>query len=376
MINIVSCFSIGIYNEKIAQAFEEEIVCIIQNNNVVYNGMNFLSSSGGFINFSEEQETFENALYSSMLFTINGKEIIVDPNKINIDNFTEIKIPKDYYLNINFNYNDKDYNYQNAKFTVNKKILDVAVLLNGVRNLTIKEGEYYLPKIIYVGFVEGDDENNSLTYPATISNEPKRPINNYEIRADGASSDFYEMNYLSSYVTITSNPIEEITYTSGNEDLLIMRGKYSPYCELEYINAGISEASVIYTEISNKMYKYYENTGIFKEYQPIASYRINLKINEQKEELVSSHISIKIDDKLVGYDNYFVIALTNDGIYQVVNTTVSDGYLSFTTSDLGDFVVVTPIKGVNVTQFMIIAFSIFGAISLGIILYSIFRKKY
>ncbi|HKL73531.1 MAG TPA: hypothetical protein VJ903_01430 [Clostridia bacterium] len=358
----------------------ENVPVIKQTDVVKYNGMSYINN-GKLANLSDSEDVFINDIFSALSFEISNNVISIEPDEVFFYNSSNEKLesmikPKKYNLNILFYYMNNSYFVKDVQIILEKSILNVTVELNGELNLEVKEGETYIPKIVYSGFLNDDNVEDDLIYLATIPNEPKRPINNYEIRAEGALSYYYEMNYISSYITITPNPMKRITYSTGGEDLVILLGNYSPYCELEFINVGVSEASVIYVEIKNLLEKFYENKGIFDDYKSIGSFRINLKVDEQKEELVESHISIKMDDKLKGYDKYYVVALSNDGVYHIVNATVEDDYLSFYTADLGDFVILAPIKGINTTQFFIIAFAIFGGLSLCILLFAVFRKKY
>lgn len=354
---------------------------VTQETELVYNGFSYILNTGTLNNFSTSVDGFSNALYSALVFSADGQTVNVDPDKIffydtNNVKITAMKKPGTYRFNILFGHEGKSYFVKNASVVLNKSVLNVYVQLNGELDLTVLEGEEYSPKIVYSGFLAGDNVGDALTYPAVIPNEPLRPINRYEIRAEGALSDYYEMNYVSSYITILPNPVEEMTFTAEGEDLLILRGNYSPYCELEFVSVGVSDASVIYTEMKNTMDKYFSTSGLFDEYKPIASYRINLRVKGEKEELAQSSISIKLDEKLKGHDEYKILALTNDGVYQVISANFEHGYLSFNTADLGDFVVLAPIRGINTTQFLIIAFVLFGVISLSILLFAVFRKKY
>lgn len=261
-------------------------VSFTQITEVNYNAKSYIEN-GCLKNLSTDEQVFTNSLYDAISFKIGGNTVTVDKEDIffynlNNEKIMEMKKPNSYNLNILFEYQENSYLVKSATIVISKSVLNVSVELNGVLNLTIEEGEIYFPRIVYSGFL-GSDNVNSLSFPATMPNEPKFPIDNYEIRAEGALSDCYQMNYISSYITITANPLEEITYSSAGEDLIILRGKYSPYCELEFVNVGINEASVIYAEIKNKLTKNFESSGIFDDYKEIGSYRVNLKVDGQKQ---------------------------------------------------------------------------------------------
>ncbi len=341
-----------------------------QDGEVFYNNVNYISN-GGFADLSDD-EGLQNSLYSSLKFSANGASVSVDGYNITISDINEIRLPKIYNLNLTVNYGGLDYQ-KTVTVSVLKPKLYVGVKINGETSLTIDEGVPYTTEVTYDGFV-GNDTIDVLEIPAIIYLEPKRPVSNFNIVASGAKSNLYDFVYVGAVITIVKNPLTSIT-TADNTSLLL-EGEFSPYCELDFINVGVSPASSIYVAVKEKLEKHYLSSGLYEEYKETEAYSIDLLIDGIKEENQSADIKVKLASKNTGKEKYLVAAFYNNGMHEILTATEVNGYLVFSAADLGDFVVFTPIEGMSTTVLIAICVGIVGGIILIIFLIAIFRRKY
>lgn len=344
---------------------------ITQTAAVYYCGSNYLENNK-LKNLGED--TFSNALYNSLSITFDGVVTAVPHQNITVNNVTEMKVPKTYQTVITVSYGGEDYT-KNLAIDISKAELTVTAKINGLSALEIDEGVNYTTSIVYQGFL-GSDNISTLEIPAIIVMEPKRPTINFAIIPSGAKSNLYEFVYVKATLTINSNPITEIKNKSGDVIDLILKGEYSPYCELAFANVGISPSNAVYIKIKQDLDKFYANSGIYEDYKESEAYSINLLIDGIKEENAKSTVTLKLPPRSVGKDKYLVVALYNNGLHEVVSGVESDGYLTFDAADMGNFVIFTPVEGLKTTVLIAIGIGIVGGIFLIIILIAIFRRKY
>lgn len=361
-----------------AQAATPVEVEILQSEEVFYTGTNYLNNNK-FANFASGGE-FQNALYSALTIKVDGQtdiggeKIVIPHQDFTIVSENPIILPKSYNCIVTVLYDAISYE-KNVTIVVSKAELIVRVKINGVTNLEIDEGEQYLTNVEYEGFVLNDNIN-TLEIPAIIVMEPKRPILNYAMVASGAKSSLYEFVYEEAILTIKSNPLTELKVKEGEANILVIKGHYSPYSELEFVNVGISPANAHYIKIKANLDKYYASSSIYDDYKETEAYSINLQIDGIKEENVNSEIKIKLPQKSIKKEKYLVVAFYNNGLYEVITGTEKDGILTFNAADLGDFVVFTPVEGIKTTVLIAICIGLIGGFILIIILVSIFRRKY
>ena len=363
---IVSAPRFGIANADVAKVFN-----VVQSEKVYYRSASYIISNK-FVNFGEDG--FTNELYDSLTVTLDGEKVVVPQQNFTITNVNEINIPKTYLATISISYGGEDYS-KNLSIVISKAELRVIAKVNDSDNLEIDEGVPYSTRIVYEGFL-GSDDIGTLEIPAIILLEPKRPTTNYAVVASGAKSNLYEFVYVKANLTIKSNPMTEIKNKTGEVVDLILKGQYSPYCELDFANVGISPANSVYIQIKQNLDKYYASSGIYNDYKESEAYSINLLIDSIKEENTKSTVTIKLPQRSVGKDKYLVVALYNNGLHEVISGVEKDGYLTFVAADLGNFVVFTPIEGLKTTVLIAIGIGVVGGIILIIILVSIFRRKY
>lgn len=375
---VISFVSLFLINDKDDAYAIFEVMEVMQENavDVIYKGESYINTDGKFSELDGE-----NSLYKSLTFKLDGNKINVGKSEITITNYNNITLPNLYQLKADINYGGYTYSDVEFEAVINKAMLNINLLLESedtnesAAEIEINEGVNYTAEISYSGFVGSDDEN-ILSFKPIVPILPKRPTKRYEVRAEGASSDRYEITYGSAYVTILSNPVKLLELKNEDDLLLSLTGEFSPYAELEFLDIGVKNTSIEYAEISEKIQKNFLGNDILKDYEQIASYRINLIIDGEKEENITAKVRIKMSDAMEKHSNFLVMQLTNDGVYSVVQATNNDGYLEFNASDLGDFAVFTLIEGLNTTVIAIGLICGIVLLALIIIFVALFRKKY
>lgn len=349
------------------------VMTAVQTEKVEYCAVSYVTRFGGFHNFS--QEGFENALYSSLEFRLDGVIVEVPPDAVAFSSIDGALTPDVYSDDVTVTYGGEEYGFE-LKFTVSKKQLIVRALINGEQSAVIEEGDSYLTSVVYDGFA-GSDTAAVLDAPAIIQREPKMPTPGYTIVPEYAQSALYEFVYVGARIVINANPDTQKTYSVNGEDILLLTGSFSPYYVLEYSEVGINAASSEYAAMSEKIDRYYGSNRIFEEYRQSDAYKINLYLDGEYAELNDPiNLRIKLDPKLTGKKDYLVIHFANDGAHELLKGTETDGYLSVNTVDLGEFVLLTPIEGANTVIIVAICVGVVGLAALGVLLGAIFRRKY
>lgn len=350
------------------------VLTVEQTEKVEYCGKNFITAGGKFSFLGNGTEE-SNPLFDALTFTLNGEKITVEINNVTFDNTAEIRSPDTYLRAITVNIDGENYT-TTANLTVSKKKLYVSAKINGESYCEVKEGESYRTSVVYDGFVDGDDVG-SLDAPAIIQREPKLPTAGFLIVPELAQSSVYELVYIGATIVIKANPDTERTYENGGEKVLILRGSFSPYYTLEFYDVGINKADSKYVAINEKVEKYFGNNRVFEEYEQADAYIINMYLDGEYAEMTEQiNVRVKVPSKLANKNYYRIIHFGNDGSYEFINASYSDGYISFTTTDLGEFVLLTPIEGANTVVIVAICVSIVGLAVLAVLLFAIFRKKY
>ncbi|GEM_PF-4598250 len=357
-----------------ATADASSVLTVEQTEKVEYCGKNFITGDGKFSSFGGETEV-KNPLFDALTFTLDGEKVTVERNNMTFENTAEIRLPDTYSRAITVNIGGENYT-ATANLTVSKKKLYVSTKINGESYCEVNEGEAYRTSVVYDGFVEGDDVN-SLDAPAIIQREPKLPTTGFLLVPELAQSSVYEFVYVGATIVINPNPDTERTYENGGETALILRGSFSPYYTLEFFDVGINKANPKYAAINEKIEKYFGNNRVFEEYEQIDAYVINMYLDGEYAEITDQiNVRIKVPSKYADKKYYRIIHFDNDGSYEFINASYSDGYVSFTTTDLGEFVLLTPIEGANTVVIVAICVSIVGVAVLAVLLFAIFRRKY
>lgn len=357
-----------------ATADASSVLTVEQTEKVEYCGKNFITADGQFSSFGGETEV-KNPLFDALTFTLDGEKVTVARDSVTFENVAEIRLPDTYSRVITVNIGGENYT-ATANLTVSKKKLYVSTKINGESYCEVNEGEAYRTSVVYDGFVEGDDVN-SLDAPAIIQREPKLPTTGFLLVPELAQSSVYEFVYVGATIVINPNPDTERTYENGGETALILRGSFSPYYTLEFFDVGINKANPKYAAINEKIEKYFGNNRVFEEYEQTDAYVINMYLDGEYAEITDQiNVRIKVPSKYADKKYYRIIHFGNDGSYEFINASYSDGYVSFTTTDLGEFVLLTPIEGANTVVIVAICVSIVGVAALAVLLFAIFRRKY
>lgn len=350
-----------------------DVLSVAQNGKAYYCADSYITGEGVFKNFAEGE--FENELFSSLEFSLNGSVVPVSPYNVVFDNLKNAVIPNEYSAQATVTYLDLPYTLT-VRFTISKKPLIVRAKINGESSAVIEEGESYRTSVEYEGFA-GNDSVVTLTAPAIIQREPKMPTTGYTIVPEFAQSDYYEMIYVGAELVITANPDTQKFYNENGVDLLVLTGSFSPYYVLNYTQVGINAADVDYARINEKMDRYYTSQRIYERYKQSDAFIINLYLDGVYVDMTTSvNVRIKLDEKNTGKQEYLIAHFANDGHYELLTGTENNGYLTFNTVDLGEFIVLTPIEGVNSVVMVALCIGILGAVILIVLLVAIFRRKY
>lgn len=349
------------------------VMSVSQSQKVVYCALSYIDETGSFVDMGKG--SFRNDLYSALEFYLDGNKVSVDHDDVHFTDLQFASEPNVYTAHAAVTYADEDYNVP-ITFTISKRKLIVRALVNGQTSATVKEGEKYTTSVEYEGFV-GFDNVNALTAPAYIAKEPKMPTAGYDIVPEYGQSDLYEFEYQAARIVITAAPLSQMAYAEGGVPILLLQGSFSPYYKVDYADIAISKANSSYVALDEKIEKYYGSNGLLDKYEARKAFRINVYLDDENAELSSpTTVNLKVNDKLAGKKEYILVQFATDGTNNVISASVNNGYLTFTTVNMGEYVLFTPIEGVNKVAIIGIVVGIILVAALGIIFGSLFRRKY
>lgn len=369
----VTVVALSVTNEP---ARAEDDFEIKQIGTVVYDAKNYIGTSKTFVNY-DVTGGYRNELFESLQFKLEGKVIEVDPISVSFSKLMSIQYPGDYTDYVNVFYDGNWYENTPIRFTIGKRKLIVQALIDGETSATVQEGENYVTSISYEGFV-GYDDASSLEAPALILTEPKMPTTGYRIVPELAKSSNYEFEYRAATIVIEANPDFNKKYTENDVDVLILSGQFSPYYTMEYKDVGISATSVDYTKIKDKLDKYYGNGSLFDKYRVSACFTTNLYLDGSVVDLTDPiMISLLLPSNLRGKGTYMLVHFApGEEVPDLLTGTEKNGYLNFSSVQLGEYVILTPVEGVNINLIIGIVIGIIAVIAIGVIFGAVFRKKY
>lgn len=343
----------------------------------VYRGENYIDAKGGFVDIADSSPLLE-----SFIFKYNGNVVALSdigtPSDMRFTDLKDVCLPGNYKGVLEIKSGDRGALVP-VEFSVDKKILKVRADIDGKENATFSEGEPYGTGITYEGFVEGDSEEDEDFGKAHILNKPKLPVKGLELLPGEAKSDKYDFEYYGAVITILPAPVAVKTVESGEKVLAELSGSYSPYYRLEFDDVGSDKTDSRYVSTHEKALKYYKSGDIWNKYSPSRVYRLNLYFNEHKlgaKELKPSVVKIAMPENLRGKKSYLVMQFGENGGHRLIDAVESDGNLTFETTELGEFLLLTPVEGVGANTVVTTVLVAVVVVLLLIMFFALFRKKY
>lgn len=375
----VAALSSTLCSTTVANALDVDFTAS-QNDTVTYCAASYVEN-GKFVNFSDEEEGFSNGLYSALSFYFDGVEQDIPQEDVTFYTTSsallrELRTPGTYKVTVRVIYGSSEYD-ASVTLTISKKTLVARALINGESYAEVLEGETYVTTVVYEGF-EGEDDFTVLDSPAYITREPRMPTTGYPIVPEYGSSSLYDIVYASAVIVITANPDTLRTYEANGETVLKITGSFSPYYELTFLSLDINVANVNYVAIGEKLERYYTNNGLLNDYKQLKAYSINMYLDADVAELTDPmNVSIKLDEDLRGYGEYTVVHFATDGTRELLTAKeTDDGFVSFNCVELGEFVLMAPIEGVNTIETVALCVVALVVVVIIVLLFALFRRKY
>lgn len=333
----------------------------------------------------------KNQIYSVFSFRLDGEEISVNPQNINIYCRKNLFVPNTYSVDFVVNYEGESYEVDDVKLKISKKIVTVTALLNGQEELVINEGDAISVNYDYDGGAPNDTvtetvngvqvrtlSDSVLANKAYVVNLPKNTVTKYTVVATSARSDYYDFVYRKTLLTILPVTVPELTVKSNDTILVSVSGNYGNTSSLVFEDIGVSASSAVHASAWEKIRNIYSGKNILTDYDKIASYRLNVYVSgELPYSATPGIVKINMAKNLQNKNEYKVIALYNNGDSDILDALMSaDGELVFGAADMGYFVVVSPTEGV--TTYMYIVAIVCGVVFVLLVVFfvALFRRKY
>lgn len=384
IILIVSAVVIAVFSADCAgyafAASREKVLEVKQESILYYCGQNYLYN-----------DTYKNALLQAVSVEFDGEKFDATAQNTTITSSKKISDPGAYQCTFTVFDGEKNYTVENVNIRVSKREVAVTVYLNGKTELTIYEGDNVYVAYDYDGAIEGDYStetvngvvvrtihSSAMDSVAYLEYLPTTVIQNYTVAAAHASSKYYTFVYRKSVLNIIEKTVSELSFSSDDKVLVsLFGGEFGSSSELSFVNVGTSETSPQYAEIKQRIDTEYDTSAIKNDYKQIACYTIDVNVNNVQKENVSCNVFVLLDDSAKGKNSYKVIAFYNNGSTEVLNArTINDEYLVFSTKDMGEFVVVTPVQGVKISTYIIVISVAVAFVFLIILLVALFRRKF
>lgn len=348
-------------------------------------------------------ETLKNTFLDAFSFKFDDRDFKPHYEKVTVEPAVEKAIAPGKKYKCSFVYEDEGNTYKTDTvfFDINKAKVTVTALLNGKTELTIDERDANKISVTYdyACDVKSDVRSETingiqvhtlsdrvLTFPAIVQNIPTDPVNNCKIVAGNAQSFYYDFYYVPSILNVVRTVVPELKYeteikTADNktktETSVTLIGSFSTAFNLSFEDIGTTKTSKEFAAIYAEAEKKYKDAGnILRENDTIACYSLDVTKNEKPVSDVNATVRIKFPEKMSNKKSYSVIALYNNGDNDVLYATVSDGYLTFNATDMGDFIVITPVEGISTTTYIAVIGIGIIVVLLIVFLVALFRKKY
>lgn len=367
----------------VALAAGEQILEVKQVSELPYCGENYVKN-----------ESAKNAFLSVFSFTVNGKVISPDFEKITVISSVQAVNPgANYVCDIRYEDGETVYVAENVVFEIAKRKVRVIVYLNGQRSITVNENEAGSIKINYdydgalpsdtrVETVNGTQvrtiTGEALTNKAYVAVLPKTPVENATVTAQNARSPYYDFIYEKSYITVTRDTVPELTAVDDGRVTVSVSGIFSTVYSVDFTDIGTSATSKEYAEIKSDAERKYASYGtLLTDNEPVACYNVTI-LDADGETVYNTPATVRayMDGSIKGRKSYSVIALYNNGNTDVLEASVSGDYLVFDAADMGDFIVLSPVEGINVTTYIVAIVAGVAIVLIVITLFALFRRKY
>ncbi len=373
---------------KGAYADKQKTIAIEQTEEVVFSGDVFVDGDGKFPDTDPSTAEYENELFNSLVFKIDGQPIPVAPEDVTVSYAGLVSAPKGYPLSFSIEYGGTTYSVKTS-LIVSKRLVTVTTLLNGRTDLTVDEGtdvtlaynyqnavSAHTEQLPYDGYSVTSIRDSYLTVPAWADVDTKKPIQRCRVVAAHAASEYYDFKYVASFLTINAKPTRSLTYSADDRTLLVMVGSFSVLNSVQFTDIGVSSSSGEYSVISAAADVFYKDSGFFDEYEKLGCFSVNVLYdnNAVTEDIPATYTVYQ--PSLSDSRGYKVVALYKNGKSEVLNATLTEGYLTFNADDVGDFIVVSPTEGLSNTYLVLAIAGGVGVLVVVILLFSVFRRKY
>ena len=373
---------------KNAEAIRQKTLTIEQTSEAVYCGVSFVEN-GRFVDTDPLSESFENGLFDSFVFMLDNQVVHLTPEDVIVDSNEPLCDPGRYVCSFTVTYDNVEYTVNAVSVNISKRIVTVVTLLNGKTELTVKEGmkvslayDYqnaipaHTEHVSYNGVSVTEIRSEYMTVPAWADVNTTKPVESYRVVAAHAESFYYNFKYSSSILTITPSSVKSLTFEDETAIQLVIAGDFSVLHSVKYTDVGISPSSEKYSVLSVKADALYKDGGFFDDYEKVGCFSIELFYNNNRV-TESTPVNVMVrESSLDQSKTYKVIALYNNGNNDVLNATLSEGYLSFNASDVGDFIIVSEIEGLSLTYYALVIAGGIGVLVIVVLLVAVFRRKY
>ena len=382
-------FGPAISSHAPAYAARQKVMTIEQVSNVVFSGKDFLDSSGAFCDTDVDTAGCNNDLFDSFVFKLDGQVVDVAVEKAVAETASAIRDPGLYTLPFSVEYDNVIYPVRSVSFSIQKRVVTVLTLLNGKTDLTVKEGDDVLLAYDYQNAVPAHTEQVSdngvsvtkiksdyITIPAWADVDTTKPIENCQVVAAHAESPYYDFTYTGALLTIKPATVDNLSYSDEKATRLILVGDFSVLHSLRYTDIGVNPSGEEFSVISARADVAYKDSGFFDKYEKVGCFSVEVFYNNNAvSDSVPASVTL-LASSLDPSKNYKVVALYKNGRTEVLDAKITDGFLRFYASDMGDFIIVSEIEGLSMTYYALVIVGGIGALVIIILLVSVFRRKY
>ncbi len=388
-IALAASFLFGVAPRENAYAARQKVMTAEQSEDVVYCGKNFIDASGKLCDTDVDAPGFNNDLFDSFVFKLDGQEIDVSVEDVLFETISSVQNPGQYALPVTVFYDNVYYRVSSVNFAIKKRTVTVLTLLNGKTDLTVNEGDdisisydyqnavpAHTMQVSHNGVSVTEIRSEYITIPAWTDVDITRPIENCHVVAAHAESDYYDFVYTGAILTILPATVKTLSFSDEKSTRLVLVGDFSVLHSMRYTDIGIDPSGEDFSVISANADVIYKDTGFFDKYEKKGCFSVEMFYNNNVvTESVPAEVAI-LASSLDTSKKYKVVALYNNGRSEVLDAKLNDGFLRFNASDMGDFIIVSEIQGLSITYYVLVIVGAVALIVIIILLISVFRRKY